>query len=307
MKLTFPTNKEVTLETAFSIETATADYLEALLITTTDTQELLLLSDVYPIKFYIDVADRIVIGSMATVTAAVTLLYESSESVEPLEMATVLSTALKQSNDASTRSFAFSSDSSQVAFIFDAMQNGSAVLDVRNTSGYSATEVGLIVVTSFLSLMLVIVSSVLLHITGGWKVCANKLSNCLFEEVDDDEELNVVTRKGTYPIQGSEDDDDDEESNMTSIPPSSASGILGVASNRDNPAAGLGILSPNGSDDDSSMMYGDGVTPESLHNNPMSLGITSMRKLPNFSPEAVRGGFSGMVMQRLTHNDSKVK
>ena len=128
-----------------------------------------------------------------------------------------------------------------------------------------------------------------------------KLTNCLFEEVDDEE--YIVTNKSTYPVQGSEDDDDEAESNMTSVPPSSASGILGVTRNRDNPAAGLGIMAPDDDEDDeSSMMYGDGMTPVS-QNHQNALGITSMRKLPQ--PESSLEGLSGIVMQRSTRGAGK--
>lgn len=285
MKLTFSTDKAVTIENAFSIESETANYFDALLISNNGTEQLLL-SDITPIGIHVDVADSIVIGTTATVTAAVTLLYESPESAGPLEMAAILLQALEQDVE-SSRSFTFSSDSSSIVFAFLTMQNASKVLQVR-TSGMTTTEVGLIVVTAFLSVMLVIVSSVLLYITGGWKVCTTKLSNCLFEEVDDDE--YIVTQKSTYPIQESTDDDDEEESNITSLPPSSASGILGVARNRDH--RGLGMLSPGTDDDDeSSMTYGD-----SYNLNP--LGIVSMRKLPQ-PDDSPQGSYSGIVKQRL--------
>jgi hypothetical protein len=319
--LTFPVDKQlVTVDDAFQIEANLAMYFDNVVIRTFENQTesppmRVLLSVNEPIKFYVDAADAVVINGQATVTAAVALLYEAPERAKPIDMSTLMTRALENGSATVARNFAFSSDPSLVKFVFGAMDNDTIALEVRDGSEYTATEVGLIVVTSFLSFILVVVSSILLYVTGGWKVCKTKVTNCLFEEVDDDEEMNIVACKSTYPMQSSDEDDDNihaddnqSESHMTSVPPSSASGILGVARNRDHPAAGVGFLSPGASDDESSMMYGDGMTPVSRQHN-VPLGITSMRKLPqpDFSPDHVRGGLSGMVMQRLTRSGSKKK
>jgi hypothetical protein len=317
--LMFPVEQQLlTVDDAFQIEANLAEYFDNVVIWTfenhTESQPMrVLLSVNEPIKLYVDASDAMVIDGQATVTAAVTLLYEAPEMAIPIDMATLMTRALENGSATIARNFAFSSDPSLVQFVFGAMENDTIALKVRDGSEYTPTEVGLIVVTSFLSVILVVVSSILLYVTGGWKVCKTKVTNCLFEEVDDDEEMNIVACKSTYPMQSSDEDDDNinaddnqSESHMTSVPPSSASGILGVARNRDHPATGF--LSPGASDDESSMMYGDGMTPVSRQHN-VPLGITSMRKLPqpDFSPDHVRGGLSGMVMQRLTRSGSKKK
>jgi hypothetical protein len=257
----------------------------------------------------VDLADSISTGNTAVVTATVTLLYEASKKrKEPLELASALTQSLAL--DESKPNFAFTTDSSFVTFVFHVQQDASSVLDVRNASAYSSKEIGLMVVTVFLSCVLLIVSSVLLHITGGWKICMNKVTNCLFEEIDEEE--YVIQQQKTFPIQNSEDDDhveEDLESNITSVPPSSASGILGVARNKNFPPLSLGMETPGNDEEDSSTMYGDGMTPLS-RTNQVPLGITSMRKLPqpdDHSPRNVKGGFSGMVMQRIARSGSKKK
>jgi hypothetical protein len=338
MKLTFPTNNDVTIESAVAIETSTANYFSNLFLHNNNSQEddpttkdELLPTSVYPLRFNVDVADSIQIGKTATVTGTVTLLYETNHHQrsdnEPLELASILSKAtVSDQNDNSPPQFTFTTDSSFVVWAFDIQEkDASIVLDVRNGSTYSSAEIGLIVVTVFLSCVLLIVSSVLLYITGGWTICMTKITNCLFEEVDDDdddeeEDNYVVHQKRTYPVQKSEDDEDDDhidvESNMTSVPPSSASGILGVSRNKDLPSTALNIETPNSHDDDdddeSSMMYGDGMTPVS-RSNQLPLGITSMRKLPQPDPSHATpggtfrggGGFSGMMMHRIARSASK--
>lgn len=297
MRLNFPTDQPVTLETAYQTETITENYLKILLITNKNQQ----VAGFKPLALHVDVADNVAIGLTTTITAMVTLLYEYDNTLKPLELDFALTQALKQ-NDAPISNFTFATDASKVFFFFNATDNDSTTIDMIDEGGHTSTEVGLIVVTSFLSVVLVFVSSVLLFITGGWKVCRAKLTDCLFEDVEDEE--YVVANKQTYPIQTSEDDSDDEESTMTSVPPSSSSGILGVARNRDHPAAGLGIMSLGDDDDDSSMVYGDGMTPVSQSNS-NALGITSMRKLPKSG--SPHGGMPGLVLQRLTRSGEKVK
>jgi hypothetical protein len=215
--------------------------------------------------------------------------------------------------------------------------------DYRDNGGnYTSKEVALIVVTVFLSIVLLIVSSVLLHITGGWKVCTNAMSNCLFEEVDDDdgndgrdyyhtnkraEHLHHHQQQQqqyigaqpthTYPLQHSQDQSEahemmdgansniqevdegeedtnfmDVESTMTSVFPTSASGLLGVTRNKD----AVAVHTMLDDDDEDSNIYGDGMTPISRTNNE-PLGITSMRKLPTSNENKnTKGGFSNGIM-----------
>lgn len=286
---------------------------------------------VTPIQFTVEVADDIMINSIASVTAAVTFLYQAPDKESNGEESQLLSMLLQELNsqvvDPVDRKFSFTSDPTllQMEFLPMKESSGAILLKVLAPSGYTSTEVGLIVATSFLSVVLVLVSSVLLYITGGWKTCMTKCTNCLFEEVDDDEydgnkmQIHAISSKNTYRMKSTDVDDNDDDgdnesqSQLTSIPPSSASGILGVVRNRDHPTLGT-FPSPGGSDDDDatgSAMYGDS-TPISRSNiNALPLGITSMRKLPPSysSPEGEErvGGFSGMFMQRLTRSSGKKK
>jgi hypothetical protein len=293
MKLTFPSDAAITLEKAVVIETSTAQYFLDLLLQPNTVPGLPPRFD--PLQMRVEVADSIWVGQTATVSATVRLLYQTSskKGATPLELASVLSQALA---DAALKlpPFSFSTSAPVVVFSINQGDNASIRLDDSKGSNYSSKEIGLIVVTVFLSVVLLIVSSVLLYITGGWTVCKAKLTDCLFEEVEEEDEYEIQ-QQPTFPIQQSEDaDEEDEESNITSLPPTSASGILGVSRNKNVPPP---LQSPYSEADESSAMYGDGMTPVS---NP--LGITSMRKLP--SP---RGGFTGMVMQRMARSATKRK
>ena len=231
------------------------------------------------------VADSIWVAPTATVTATVQYLYRASESIElaPL-LSQVVADAAQPPTFASNPILVFSVGPNDASVVIEESSGG---------SNYSSKEIALIVITVFLSCVLLIVSSVLLYITGGWTVCKSKLTDCLFEEVEEDEE-EMIQQQPTFPIQHSE-DADDEESNITSLPPTSASGILGVSRNKHLPPPALDSLHSS-NDADSSAMYGDGMTPVS---NP--LGIASMRKLPN-----VGGGFGGMVrMARSARQPNK--
>ena len=104
MKLTFPTENIVTIENAFSIEFDIANYFDELLITPPEDGRNLL-RDIKPLQFQVDVADRIAVGKMATITAAVTLLYETSGTAEPLEMAAILTESLGLMSAVAMRNF----------------------------------------------------------------------------------------------------------------------------------------------------------------------------------------------------------
>lgn len=137
----------------------------------------------------------------------------------------------------------------------------SNILLVEKDTGRTAAEKGLIVVTSILSGVLVLVSSVLLYITGGWDALQEALTNCWFEEVEDDEHY-LTHSKSTIHMHSSddedgrnEDEDDEYDSEEASdMQPSSASGMLGAM-----PAIqGLGIKSP---ETNPNSLYGSQYTP----------------------------------------------
>ena len=307
-----------------------------------------------PLQFHVDIVDSILIGNMATISARVSFLYEAPSASMVLESQQLAETftLVHLNDDTETTALkvsvfqTFTSNPDAVIVVFESNEddnNTSSIVlkdDYQNSAGsYTSTEVALIVVTVFLSIVLLIVSSVLLHITGGWKVCTNAMSNCLFEEIDEDDEddprgyYNQNTNKTsvhqqyigaqptrTYPLQQSQDqgdehevngantndqDDDEEDTNfmdvestMTSVLPTSASGLLGVSRNRDAVHTML-----DDEDDEESNIYGDGMTPVSRSNNE-PLGITSMRKLPlptenniNQNNETnTKGGFSSGIM-----------
>ena len=380
MELKFPTTNNidvVKIEDAVDIETSLSTYFYQLFIATdtldssaTGTEPMYTIpmendkSKIVqqPLQFRVQVVDSILIANIATVAARVSFLYEAATSsvvLESQQMAETF-TLVNLNDDSSTTALkeslflSFTSNPSAVTMAFQGDSSSSIVLkgDYRNNDdNYTSKEVALIVVTVFLSIVLLIVSSVLLHITGGWKAFTNILSNCLFEEVDDDEadyynNSNDASKQveqklyqqyingqpsRTFPLQNSHDQEDDRdvnetgmnvqeeddeeedtnvmdvESAMTSVLPTSASGLLGVSRNKD----AVPIHTMLDDDDDETNMYGDGMTPVSRSENE-PLGITSMRKLQpsteNNKHTKNGGGFSSgimMIQNRLLRSASK--
>lgn len=385
MELKFPTTNNidvVKIEDAVDIETSLSTYFYQLFIATdtldnsaTGTEPMYTIpmendkSKIVqqPLQFRVQVVDSILIANIATVSARVSFLYEAATSsvvLESQQMAETF-TLVNLNDDSSTTALkeslflSFTSNPSAVTMAFRSNEKGdsssSIVLkdDYRNNGdNYTSKEVALIVVTVFLSIVLLIVSSVLLHITGGWKAFTNTLSNCLFEEVDDDDEDDYYNNNNdaskqveqkqyqqyinrqpsrTFPLQNSHDQEDDRdvnetgmnvqeeddeeedtnvmdvESAMTSVLPTSASGLLGVSRNKD----AVPIHTMLDDDDDETNMYGDGMTPVSRSENE-PLGITSMRKLQpsteNNKHTKNGGGFSSgimMIQNRLLRSASK--
>lgn len=185
----------------------------------------------------------------------------------------------------------------------------------------------LITVTIFLSIALLVIASVVLYITGGWSACQQSCINCLFEEIEEEDEY-AVAKKSTFQVQSYDeedpksdkeeehndddgehgDDDGETKSDLESQAPSEMTeevglrglpeGLLG-ATHHPNPAAGLGIKTPNRADSsgyDSEMM-----TPMSeITQDHGALGITSMRKLPlgDDTDDEVEGGLAHLILKR---------
>ena len=298
MRLSYGVEQDISLENAYELESQTAEYFESLIVVDKMTE-----IDVVPISVRVAVADRLKSGSKTTVNAAVSLLYKSDGKI-PLHLETVLSKAMQLTDSNLNQQISFVPEGTSIDYEFQSIENGISILDAES-NGRSSTEIGLIVATIFLSLILVAVSSVLLHVTGGWAVFKAKVSNCLFEEVDDyDDEYAYPESeniKSVYPARTESYEDDELEqgdSMLTSAAPEEGSGILGV---HRNPAAGLGIRI---ADDESSMMN-DGNTPVSQSSMPV--GISSLRKISKPGTPEARGGLNAMIMHRFARSAEKNK
>jgi hypothetical protein len=216
--------------------------------------------------------------------------------------------------DALTLSFSIRSlDESKILETIYQIDEPDVPLDDDSDDGRGKADMGLVAAVIILSVMVAVVSGVLLYITGGWSACHQAVSNCLFEEVDDD--YDAPQRKNTFRVSsGSYDDEEedeeedeeysdegDEEGSIETGVATNPTGILGVQSQDENadPMAGLGIKTP------SRNMYGDknvDMTPMSAmttNDNDAPLGIMSMRKLPQPETPEVRGGLAHMIMERV--------
>lgn len=289
MRITFDSiEDEISLEAAYLIENQTSGYFENLLI---QEKHLGLLDNYNPFRVHIAVADRITTESATTITAAVSLLYKS-KSVLPSKLENILEEALSLTN-ADSHYIAFEPDeTTYISYEFLPGNQATTILDVQDNAR-SSTEIGLILATVFLSFILVVVSSVLLHITGGWSVFKSKLLNCLFEEVDEEGyDFEISQNKNVYVANTASEDEEEKASTMTSLPPDSASGILGVQC---HPEARSGTRT---NDEETSTAFAD--TPISQSSAPV--GITSLRNMPKSGTPETLGGLSGIVMQRCTRN-----
>lgn len=160
MRATFPSSYVLSLEGAYELEMETADHFLAIF----EDQEW----DMEPLQVRVDVADRLIPSDKVAVTAAVTLLYESDNTDGFPVLREILENAI---GSAPAPTFSFGTPT----IVFQPLDGSDVIIDTRGKDGRSSSEVGLIVAVSFLSILLAIVSSVLLHITGGWKVCGNGL------------------------------------------------------------------------------------------------------------------------------------
>lgn len=175
------------------------------------------------------------------------------------------------------------------------------VLDTYEDTTKTAADKGLIGATVILSVMLVVVSSVLLYVTGFWDICQQRCTNCLFEEVDD----NYIDNKNTFQVDDViyEDDGTDDNSLETGYQ-TNPSGILGVQRDygHENPAAGLGI-----SQTPATMGNFDTGDETPLSQTDRPLGITSMREMPQPDTPGTKGGLAQMIMDRFTNYSSASK
>ena len=191
------------------------------------------------------------------------------------------------------------------------------VLGTGDDGGRTAADKTLTAFTVFLACMLIVTASVLLYVSGGWNVCQQKVSNCLFEEVEEDDE-EFYDNKSSFQVESMRDEEvgvdatdgeddymeDDDESVETGVQ-TNPTGILGATNphskdedqENGNPAAGLGVKTPG----PRSGYHGGDETPLSESNgNQRPLGITSMREMPDNNTQS-KGGLANMIMQRFTH------
>jgi hypothetical protein len=213
--------------------------------------------------------------------------------------------------DALTLSFSIrSSGESKILESVYQIDEPDVPLDDGSDDGRGAADMGLIAAVIILSVMVAVVSGVLLYITGGWSACHQAVSNCLFEEVDDDYDApqrknNFRVSTGSYDDEGDEEeeysDEGDEEGSIETGIATNPTGILGVQSQDENadPMAGLGIKTPNRKMYDNQNVDMTPMSAMTTNDNDAPLGIMSMRKLPQPETPEVRGGLAHMIMERV--------
>jgi hypothetical protein len=238
-----------------------------------------------------------------TLDTVVDLVYRSDEGI-PLHLDHILAELV--SADSST----FKPNGiTTISLDFHAVEDDSRIIFVEagEDGQRSSADVGLIAACAILSAILVLVSSVLLYITGGWDAFQRAVTNCLFEEIEEDDENYLAHSKSTFQVQSSDEaeNEGDEEDDSSSIetgmqsPMTNPSGMLGGL-----PATqGLGIMTPG----HNTTGYGEYTPDDDTRMTASSsnhLGITSMRKMPQDGPSESQSGLTQMIMQRLYNNDN---
>eukprot|EP00977_Amphora_coffeiformis_P006312 scaffold1352_cov180-Amphora_coffeaeformis.AAC.2 len=187
--------------------------------------------------------------------------------------------------------------------------------------GRPKADKGLIAITVFLSIALLLIASVVLYISGGWAAFTHCCINCLFEEIEEEDEY-AVAKKSTFQVQSFDEGDNNgqeqednrsvaesqapsevtEDPNLSNLP----EGLLG-AMHHPNPAAGLGIKTPNRADTSGydSEMNSTPLSEMTQDNNHGPLGITSMRKMPIMdqsvdgdTDDDIEGGLAHLILKR---------
>jgi hypothetical protein len=240
-----------------------------------------------------------------TLDTVVDLVYRSDEGI-PLQLDHILAKLVSADSSSTFNPNGITA----LSLDFYAVEDDSKIIFVEagEDAQRSSADVGLIVASVILSAILVLVSSVLLYITGGWEAFQHAVTNCLFEEVEEDDENYLSHSKSTFQVQSSDEaenegeEDDDISSIETGMqsPMTNPSGMLGGLP----PTQGLGILTPGHNPSG----YGE-YTPDDDTRMTVSstnhLGITSMRKMPQDEPPSeAEGGLTKMIMQRMYNNSN---
>ena len=230
--------------------------------------------------------------SLLSAQSSVSVIYRTAKGV-PMSLDTILTRLVEADNLSELEFNGLSVDS----ISFQGIINDSKVLFYEDANSERSTaDAGLIAATVIMSFILLLVSSVLLYITGGWDAFKQAVTNCLFEEVDDDDEDHYLARsKPDFHVSQTEDDEDreieaDEPSVVTGMQ-TNPSGMLGVRV----PTEGLGI--GNGY-----LTDGDEATNFTEMSAPQRLGINSASKMAlneGTSGDEAPTGLAQMIMRRM--------
>lgn len=295
------TSDDIKIEAIANIERQSAAYFAELLSQDTSTTEL---STVLQVSVSVHEGRFEKDLSAVLLESTVDLVYRSNGG-SPVQLDNLLTDLVEAADDDSSSSFE-PNGNTIISLDFKGMEDDSKIVYVEDTvdEGRSSSEAGLIAATSILSVILVVVSSVLLYITGGWDAFQRAVTNCLFEEIDveGDNDNYLAHSKSTFQVQSTEgDEEEDEESSIATGMQTNPSGMLGGVAH----TQGLGIVTPG---QNPRQVYG-AYTPDGddtqMTSSSNHLGIQSMRKMPQ--NEDSNGGLTHMIMQRLykTNNNAK--
>lgn len=299
MDLRLQTTRRYTIPTAFQAEEQISYYLSSLFNETDGDLDILTI-DVKVKNEGIITTDRTV---LQTVVSMIYVAQEPKE-IAPLLVDRVETKALAEILQISELSVSFE----------DLIPTKELVYVPDEDDGRPKADKGLIAVTVFMAAALLMVASAVLYITGGWAAFQQCCINCLFEEVEEEDDY-AIAKKSTFQVQSFDEGDRhngkdievtsqaaSEITEATNVRPVSE-GMLGALSHP-NPTAGMGIKTPNRADAsgyDSEV----NITPLSEATpNTNALGITSMRKLPlmdksdDEDDDDVEGGLAHLILKR---------
>jgi hypothetical protein len=289
MELAWPSQEISSISQVYQIEFATTTYFSSLI-----NAQALSPSDSL-LDLYTSITNGTTNEGTITFHGIVTATYLAQQTVIPLNSTL---TALTQQDALLGLQRALASEqiisedntsANDMKLTFSSYGDPSHMTDVLIDTSRSSAAKSLIIGCALLAVALLVVSNVLLYVTGGWNACRQSCNSCLFEEVEDD---YAVAKMSTFQVQSYDEGERSKEEDMEaqSVVTDNPDGMLGSR------LAGLGIQTPM-----RGVEYDDlnSMTPMSEMQTPAPLGIQSMRKLaPPESPD-VQGGLSNMIMKRL--------
>jgi hypothetical protein len=300
MDLTFQTTRRYTIPTAFQAEEQIAFYLNSIF---NETKR-----DFTVASMEVKVKNEGTITDDRSVLQTVVTMYYIAQ--QPITLTDMLIDRVN------TQELADRLELTQLSLAYDDLVPTLELAYVPDyDDGRPKADKGLIALTVFMAVALILVASAVLYITGGWAAFQQCCINCLFEEIEEDD--YAVAKKSTFQVQSFDEGDgtskngkDNHDFDVASQAPSEITDATGMLGGQPNPAAGMGIKTPSRSDTsgfDSEL----NMTPysETTQNNTSThnpLGIASLRKLPrmddsmldNDTDDDVEGGLAHLILKR---------
>ena len=192
LDLSWPiSNEQLDLNTVYQIEKATAEFFQ--------TKNNFL-------DVQVQATDSLVKSSRQFVSASITTIYENDLA---FDLDTLLAKNMEGFNDIFVPFLGTDTAESLIASFLP--NKPTEIIPTQQEEGRIAADKGLIFAVACLSTLLILLSSIVMYVSGGWSVCKNMCIQCLFEEVVEEEEF-PLDKQNTFQVNSY-----DEESHSSNI------------------------------------------------------------------------------------------